>query len=379
MEPGPDSVSGTLVVLNTGSTTVKYGVFGCAAGADPVRREAGSFPRSGDDPVGRVVAEVERLPGPLLGMAHRVVHGGAELTRPVVVDDRVEALIDSLSSLAPLHNPANLDGVRRMRTAFPTTPQVAVFDTAFHASMPESAWRYAIPPDVADPLLVRRYGFHGTSCASALHATAAHLGRPVDQLDLVVAHIGGGVSVTAVRQGRSVDTTMGMTPVEGAVMGSRSGDLDPAAVLSLVEHGRSPAQVRDLLFLGSGLQGLAGAADLRDVRRRADAGDQRSQVAVDVYTHRLRRCLGAMLAQLPRLDAVVFTGGVGEHDARLRGEVLAPLAHLGFRIDAVRNHAARGAATPLSISPEGSALPVLVVPADEEQEIARQAWALLDV
>lgn len=369
-----------LVVINTGSATLKYAFFDCTAGAAPVRRGGGSVERSpGDDhPVGQVIAEVGRLPGRLVGVAHRVVHGGAELTRPVVVDDRVTTVIDALAVLAPLHNPANLDGVVRMRAAFPAVPQVVVFDTAFHATLPEQAWRYALPPDVADPLHVRRFGFHGTSCSSVLRATAEHLRRSADQLDLVVVHVGGGVSVTAIHEGRSVDTTMGMTPTEGAVMGTRCGDLDPAAVLALVERGgRSPADVLELLTRRSGLIGMAGSADLREVRARADAGDETCRVAVAVYAHRLRRCVGAMLAQLPGLDAVVFTGGVGEHDARLRHEVLAPLAHLGIRVDATRNANTNGSSRAATISPAGEAVQVLVMPADEEREIARQAWELL--
>jgi acetate kinase len=368
-----------LVVLNTGSSTVKYAVFDAEPASGRLsHRSRETVSGALEDAFGQIAAHLDELPGIILGVAHRVVHGGADLTEPVVVDAHVEAAIERLSVLAPLHNPANLDGIRRMSERWPRVPQLAVFDTAFHATMPDAAVRYAIPPAIAERLGIRRFGFQGTSCSFVSRAAARHLARPVEGLDMVIAHIGSGVSVTAVHHGRSVDTTMGMTPLGGAVMATRSGDLDPAAVLALVDKGdmTAPAAL-ELLTTRSGLLGMCGSSDIRDVRSRATAGDEACARALGVYVHRLRRSVGAMIAQLPALDAVVFTAGVGEHDAALREEVLSPLAHFGVRVDPGRNASVGPPASAATISPDGATTAVLVVPTDEELEIARQVLPLL--
>ncbi|GGA69867.1 acetate kinase [Pseudoclavibacter endophyticus] len=305
-------------------------------------------------------------------VGHRVVHGGRRFDGPAIVTDRVERDIEELEPLAPLHNPANLEGIRAARTAFPDLPHVAVFDTAFHASIPEAAATYAIDREVAARHRVRRYGFHGTSHAYVANQTAAFLGRPIDEIDTIVLHIGNGASACAVRGGRSIDTSMGMTPLEGLVMGTRSGDIDPAVLVHLHHHaGMSFDELDDFLNRRSGLLGLAGSSDLRDVLRAADRGDADARLAIDVYVHRIRRYLGAYLVGLGGADAIAFTAGVGENAAPIRRLVVADLEWLGIELDAERNASpARGTRV---ISTDASRTAVLVVPTNEELEIAQQS------
>ncbi len=304
----------------------------------------------------------------LVGVGHRVVQGGTRYTAPTVVDDGVERGIDELSALAPLHNPPQLAAIRALRAALPGVPQVAVFDTAFHATIPARASTYAIDADVAARYGLRKYGFHGTSVQVVTKRAAAFLGVPVERADLVVAHVGNGVSVTAVQGGRSVDTTMGLTPLAGAVMGTRSGDVDPAIVMTLVrEAGMSAQDVDDLLNRRSGLLGLTGDGDVRAVQARARAGDERARLAMEVYCYRLSAAVGSFLALVADVRSVVFTAGVGENDAAVRAAVCAPLAHLGVVVDDALNDAARGPSEAVSIGER-----VAVVPTDEEAEIADQ-------
>ncbi len=302
-------------------------------------------------------------------VGHRVVHGGARFSAPVVVDDDVEAAIEELATLAPLHNPPGLEGIRAARTAFPDVPQVAVFDTAFHATMPPEASTYAIDADVAARYGVRRYGFHGTSHEYVSHVAGQVLGRPRGKL--IVLHLGNGASACAVDDGRSVATSMGLTPMEGLVMGTRGGDLDPGVLLHLTRAGFGPDELDDLLNRRSGLAGLTGTADLRDVLAAAAAGDERAELALRVYAHRVRGYVGAYLAHLGGLDGLVFTAGVGENSPEMRARVVDGLGHLGLVVDPVRNSSPdRGVR---AISPAGAGVPVLVVPTDEELQIARHA------
>ena len=310
----------------------------------------------------------------LVAVGHRVVHGGSAFRRPVVVTDEVIDVIEQMSPLAPLHNPAGLLGIRVMRDLLPDVPQVAVFDTAFHATMPPEAYTYAIPVDVARVQQIRRYGFHGSSYAYVTRRAAAFLGVPEDRVNLIICHLGNGASMAAVRDGRSIDTTMGMTPLEGLVMGTRSGDIDPGVLFHLMDHaGMTPAEVDRMLNKGSGLKGLAGHQDMREVRARADAGDQEARLALDVYAYRIRAYIGAYLALLPRLDALVFTAGIGENDVELRREVCEPLGHLGLHLDATRNQADQRGTR--AIDDGTGATRILVVPTNEEAEIAREAAA----
>ena len=308
---------------------------------------------------------------PPVAVGHRVVHGGARFFEPTLVTPLVEINIDELSALAPLHNPGALQGIRAARSAFPDLPHVAVFDTAFHQTMPPAAFTYAIDREVAERYRIRKYGFHGTSHKFVSEAAAAFLGRPLAELRQIVFHLGNGASVTAIDGGRSVDTSMGLTPLEGLVMGTRSGDLDPAVVFQLERRAEMPiGDIDALLNKRSGLLGLAGVSDMRDIRAGVEAGDERAMLAWDVYIHRLRAYAGAYLAQLGGADVISFTAGVGENVPAVRAEALATLGFAGVEVDPARNEA-RERATRV-ISTDASRVTVLVVPTDEELEIARQ-------
>ena len=372
-----------VLVLNAGSSSLKYQLLDMD---DRSVTASGLVERIGEAQVpdhgaalAQVLADLEGaglLTDPPVAVGHRVVHGGDRFSGPTVVDDAVLDQVRALVPLAPLHNPANIAGIEVARSRYPDVPQVAVFDTAFHATMPPAAWRYALPRELADRLGIRRYGFHGTSHAYVARGAAAHLGRSPDTLNLVTLHLGNGCSAAAVAGGRSVDTSMGLTPLGGLVMGTRSGDLDPGVVAHLHRVGGLDIEEIDtLLNKQSGMKGLAGANDLREVHARADAGDADAAEALEVFCYRIRCTVGAYAAALGRLDAVVFTAGVGENDADVRARVGAGLAVFGVRIDAARNAARSRAAR--TISTDDSAVAVLVVPTNEELEIAEQALAVV--
>ncbi|MDT0180330.1 acetate kinase [Microbacterium sp. ARD31] len=312
---------------------------------------------------------------PPIAVGHRVVHGGARFFEPTPVTPLVEINIDELSVLAPLHNPANLAGIAAARKAFPDVPHVAVFDTAFHQSLPPAAYTYAIDAELAASHRIRRYGFHGTSHKFVSETAAAHVGRPLDQLRQIVFHLGNGASVTAVDGGRSVETSMGLTPLEGLVMGTRSGDVDPAVLFHLSRRaGMSIDDLDTLLNKRSGLQGLAGVSDMRDIEAGVERGDAAAALAFDVYIHRLRAYAGAYLAQLGGVDVISFTAGVGENSARVRAAAVETLGFAGVELDPQRNQAKeRGVRR---ISTDDSGVVVLVVPTNEELEIARQTLAV---
>ncbi|MCF3134633.1 acetate kinase [Streptomyces olivochromogenes] len=393
-----------VLVLNSGSSSVKYQLLDMR---DRSRLAVGLVERIGeqtsrlkhtcltsgrtrevDGPIADHDAALKAIGGELnedgLGLdspelaaiGHRVVHGGMFFTEPTVVDDSVLAEIERLIPVAPLHNPANLTGIRTARALRPDLPQVAVFDTAFHTTMPESAARYAIDPKVADRYRVRRYGFHGTSHAYVSRATAELLGKAPQEVNVIVLHLGNGASAAAIRGGRCVDTSMGLTPLEGLVMGTRSGDLDPAVIFHLQRvGGMSMDEIDTLLNKGSGLFGLCGDNDMREIGRRIDEGDEAARLAFDIYIHRLKKYIGAYYAVLGRVDAVVFTAGVGENASPVREAALAGLEELGLAVDAGLN-AVRGD-RPRLISPENARVAVAVVPTDEELEIATQTYALV--
>ncbi|MGW4884542.1 acetate kinase [Streptomyces murinus] len=312
----------------------------------------------------------------LLAIGHRVVHGGMFFTEPTVIDDGVITEIERLIPVAPLHNPANLTGIRTARALRPDLPQVAVFDTAFHTTMPESSARYAIDPRLADRYRVRRYGFHGTSHAYVSRETARLLGKDPAEVNVIVLHLGNGASASAVERGRCVDTSMGLTPLEGLVMGTRSGDLDPAVIFHLARvGGMSMDEIDTLLNKRSGLFGLCGDNDMREIRRRIDEGDQEAALAFDIYIHRLKKYIGAYYAVLGKVDAIVFTAGVGENAAPVRQAAIAGLEGLGAAVDPELN-SVRGDGARL-ISPASARVAVAVVPTDEELEIATQTYALV--
>ncbi len=311
----------------------------------------------------------------LSAVGHRVVMGGTEFSMPTVIDDGVEATIEALSPLAPLHNPANLAGIRVARGAIPHLPHVAVFDTAFFRALPEEATTYAIDQQVAAEHGIRRYGFHGTSHRYVSTRVAELTGR--NDLRQIVLHLGNGASASAIVAGHPVATSMGLTPLEGLVMGTRSGDLDPAIVVFLQRQaGMSADEVDTLLNRRSGLAGLAGHSDMRDVRTAAEAGDAAARLALDVYVRRTKHYIGAYAATMGGLDAVTFTAGVGENDAALRAHVAEGLGFLGIDVDPARNAIDSGERV---ISPEGSAATALVVPTDEELAIARETLDVIDI
>ncbi|MEU9010545.1 acetate kinase [Streptomyces sp. NPDC048479] len=312
----------------------------------------------------------------LAAVGHRVVHGGLKFTEPTLITDEVLAEVERLIPVAPLHNPANVTGIRTAQALRPDLPQVAVFDTAFHSTMPESAARYAIDVETADAHRIRRYGFHGTSHAYVSRRTAALLGKDPSEVNVIVLHLGNGASASAVAGGRCVDTSMGLTPLEGLVMGTRSGDIDPAVTFHLKRvAGMSADEIDELLNKKSGLVGLCGDNDMREIRRRIDEGDERAQLAFDIYIHRLKKYIGAYYAILGRVDAIAFTAGVGENAAPVREAAVAGLEELGLTLDpelnAVRSEEAR------IVSTAHARVVVAVVPTDEELEIAQQTFALV--
>jgi len=313
----------------------------------------------------------------LVAVGHRVVHGGRRFTEPVVVDDDVVSALRTLSPLAPLHNPANIEGIVRAQAAFPGIPHVAVFDTGFHRTLTPEAYTYAVPRSWRDEHHVRRYGFHGSSYAWVSRRTAQLLGREPEDVRMVVLHLGNGASACAVDGGRSVETSMGLSPAEGLVMGTRSGDVDPALGGYLARVAGLSAQDYDrALNRESGLLGLSGVSDFRTLEELLEAGDGDARLAFDVTVHRLRKYVGAYAAVLGRLDALAFTGGIGERSPVLRTAVVDGLGVLGLRLDASANE--EGPAERRVSSAESSA-PVWVVPTDEEREIARATLTVIGV
>jgi acetate kinase len=312
----------------------------------------------------------------LFCVGHRVVHGGELFREPAVVDDAVVAAIRSLIPLAPLHNPSNLLGIEAARLRFPGIPQVAVFDTAFHHTLPPAAYRYALPRELYEQHQVRRYGFHGSSHAHVAREAALFLGRPLEALNLITLHLGNGASAAAIRGGRSIDTSMGMTPLEGLVMGTRSGDLDPAIPFYLIRQlALPPEKVENLLNKESGLKGVCGFSDMREIQQRAGEGDEQAALAFEMFCYRVRKYIGAYLAVLGRLDAIVFTGGIGENSGAVRSAVCGGVRHLGITVDERKNGSAAGKAA--EIQEDGAPVKVLVVRTNEELEIALQAEAVI--
>lgn len=364
-----------ILVLNAGSSTLKYRLFPGSGPANGGTVERIGEPGAVADHAAAVHHVLDRLSGKEIGaVGHRIVHGGTRFREPVLVDDEVLQGIRDVSVLAPLHNPAGVAGIEAARRALPGVPQVAVFDTAFHATLPDAAATYALDGDLARRYGIRRYGFHGISVEWVAAGTARLLGRPLGELNLIVLHLGNGASATAVAGGRSVETSMGMTPLEGLVMGTRTGDLDPAVTFHLTRAGIAPTDIEDAYQHRSGLAGLCGDNDVRKVTERDAAGDPAARLALDVYCHRIRKYVGAYHAVLGRLDAITFTAGVGEHSAPVRERSLAGLAPLGIAVDPYRNRAGYPARV---VSPDGTRVAVCVVPTDEERAIAEAVTGLV--
>jgi acetate kinase len=312
----------------------------------------------------------------LAGIGHRVVHGGEAFKQPTLIDDTVIATIRELIPLAPLHNPANLVGIEVARGAAPEVPQVAVFDTAFHQSIPPHAFHYALPRALYSEHRVRRYGFHGTSHAYVAEQAARFLAQPLASLNLITLHLGNGASVTAVESGRSIDTSMGLTPLEGLIMGTRCGDIDPAIIFYLGrETGRSIEAIDQLLNKESGLKGLCGFNDMREITRLARESDTDARLAIDMVCYRIRKYIGAYYAALGRLDALVFTGGVGENAVDIREGACRGLQPMGIDLDPDRN--ADPSRKTRAIHSDQSRVKILVIPTNEELKIADETRLLL--
>lgn len=378
------ATSGLVLVLNSGSSSIKFQL------VDPV---AGTAPLSGlveqigepDSPVVDHAAGLRLIHRQLIdsgidlaavrAVGHRVVHGGNLFSAPTLITDEVVAEVARLSELAPLHNPANVVGIEVARKDFPAVPHVAVFDTGFFHSLPAAAASYAMDHDIAAHYGIRRYGFHGTSHEYVSGEVAALLDRDPGDLNVIVLHLGNGASASAVRGGVAVETSMGLTPLEGLVMGTRSGDIDPGVLFHLNRTaGLGVDELDELLNRRSGLKGLCGVNDFRELLELRGAGGARGEAAAlayDVYIHRLRKYVGAYLAVLGRVDAIAFTAGVGENAPSVREDALAGLDGLGIVVDAERNRSGKGARI---ISTEASPTTVLVVPTNEELAIARAAW-----
>ena len=309
-------------------------------------------------------------------VGHRVVHGGEQFTGSVLIDDQVIASIERVADLAPLHNPPNLTGIQAAMNALPGIPQVACFDTAFHATIPQVACIYALPYDLYEKFGIRRYGFHGTSHRYVARRAAQLLGRSKYEINCITAQLGNGCSITAVRNGRSVDTSMGLTPLEGLVMGTRSGDIDPAILFYLADHGYDIASLNTLCNSQSGLLGLSGESnDMRTLGKKAKAGDRRAQLAIDIFCYRIKKYIGMYSAVLGQVDAVVFTGGIGENAADVRAAACGGLEQLGIVIDAELNHQTVGRKEGVITAPD-SKVTVLVIPSDEEAAIATDTYEI---
>jgi acetate kinase len=384
-----DQTARPVLVLNAGSSSLKYQLLVPESGEVTATGVIERIGESGSDVADHAAAlrtmrarlvedgiDLDALQ--LRAVGHRVVHGGPDFSEPVVIDDDVVARIKALSPLAPLHNPAAVTGIEAARSLF-AVPHVAVFDTAFFSTLPLEASTYALPRELAQKHSIRRYGFHGTSHQFVSQATAELLGRPVEELNQIVLHLGNGCSASAIRGGVAIETSMGLTPLQGLVMGTRSGDVDPGLHAFLARQvGLSIDEIDTVLNKQSGLLGLSGVNDFRELGKRVDAGDEAASLAFDIFVHRLKHYVGAYLAHLGRIDALVFTAGVGQNSLRVRAALADGLDGLGIAVDPERNEVDGGCFSQAAvISPDGSPVVVAVVPTNEELAIARQTADLV--
>ena len=391
-----------ILVINSGSSSIKYQLFDMtdqsvlASGVmEQIGESASRLTHHTRDPKGEMEEIIKAEPvadhqqgfqlietvlsesgavqdnKELFGIGHRVVHGGEEFKDPTLIDKKVIDTIRRLIPLAPLHNPANLLGIEVAMQSAPQVPQVAVFDTAFHQSIPVHAFRYAIPQDLYEAHHVRRYGFHGTSHHYVAKQAAKIMNRPLNGLNLITLHLGNGASATAVKAGISVDTSMGMTPLEGLIMGTRSGDIDPAIIFYLKRKGGlAKDEVESILNKDSGLKGICGVNDMRQIEELARNGNSLAQLAIQMVCYRIKKYIGAYHAVLGRLDGLVFTAGIGEKSSLIRAGACRELSHLGIEVDPVKND--RRSKEAFEIQTESSTVKVLVIPTNEELEIAEQ-------
>ncbi|MGD9078948.1 MAG: acetate kinase [Desulfobacterales bacterium] len=391
-----------VLVINSGSSSIKYRLFDMtdktvlASGVmeqigeaesrlthytrnrkgemeEIVNSESVADHQAGFQLIGTIMGESGALQdtAELSGIGHRVVHGGEEFKEPTLIDENVIDTIRRLSPLAPLHNPANLLGIEVAMQSAPQVPQIAVFDTAFHQSIPIHAFRYAIPQDLYEAHQVRRYGFHGTSHAYVTKQAAKVLGQPLNALNLITLHLGNGASAAAVKGGKSIDTSMGMTPLEGLIMGTRCGDIDPAIIFYLKRKtGLARDAVEAILNKDSGLKGICGVNDMRKIEKLARSDNSQAQLAIDMVCYRIKKYVGAYYAVLGRLDALVFTAGIGEKSSLIRAGACQGLSHMGIEVDPERNNQKSKKA--FEIQKGDSSIKVLVIPTNEELEIAEQ-------
>jgi len=365
-----------ILVLNAGSSSLKYKLF-----KDLKELTSGQIEHIGEDSGVKnhyeALLQVEKeltFRGQMSfkeldAIGHRVVHGGEKFTQPVKIDDNVIETIKEVSSLAPLHNPANLQGILMMRELLPNTPQVAVFDTAFHQTMEPEAYLYAIPYELYEKYGIRRYGFHGTSHAFVAKKASEILNIPLKELNLITLHLGNGASACAIKDGKSIETSMGFTPLEGLVMGTRSGDIDPEIPIFLQRVGMEADTV---LNKQSGLKGICGQNDMREVEELALKGDEKAKLAIKIFVHRVKEYIGAYVALLGRVDAIIFTAGVGEHSSLVRSLVCDGLESMGMVIDREKNEKNE----PI-FSTDDSVVKLMVIPTNEELEIACQTEMVL--
>jgi acetate kinase len=399
-----------ILVINTGSSSIKYKLFDVeqprliASGvAEKIGEDTCILTHKSASPDGewKETVEQSRIPDhdtglkriadlladPRFGVVknkseisaigHRVVHGGESFRVPTVIDEKVIAAIRENIPLAPLHNPANLVGIRVAKKMFPGTQQVAVFDTAFHQTLPLEAFLYAVPLELYEKHKVRRYGFHGTSHAYVAERAAAYLGRDLETLNMITLHLGNGASMAAIEKGKSIDTTMGMTPLAGLVMGTRSGDVDPALPFFLADNlGMTIKEIDDLLNKRSGLKGICGTNDMREVVGNMERGDKKAELALHLYTYRIRKYIGAYFAALGSLEVLIFTAGVGENSPYIREQCCRGLQKLGILVDPERNN--KPGEGVREISPPGSEVRVLVVPTNEELRIAQETKRVIE-
>ncbi len=397
-----------ILVLNSGSSSIKYSVFEmdellilasgiiekigetqsihqyCLADTDGKTQESTIAQLVPDHQQGlaKIIqflqkSAVIQQASDLAAIGHRVVHGGEKFHQPTLIDKTILMELRKMIPLAPLHNPANLTGIQEAMKFAKNIPQVAVFDTAFHQSIPAHAFLYAIPKELYEQAGIRRYGFHGTSHHYVAKQAAKFLGKPLRSLNLITLHLGNGGSVTAIKQGKSVDTSMGMTPLEGLIMGTRSGDIDPAIPFYLNKNpGMSCDEINTLLNQQSGLKGICGENDMRTIHAMADTGDKSAQLAIDMYCYRIKKYIGAYCAVLGKVDALVFTGGIGENDEQIRETICAGLSFFGISIDPHKN--AMTSTKIIDIKDKKSTLSVFVIPTDEELEIAMQTMMCIE-
>lgn len=392
-------MSQRILLLNCGSSSIKYQLLDPGVGSPEavgiVQRiglDMGTITHEvGDDEIHEerafadhtegVAAVVKMFEdhGPSLegvvAVGHRTVHGGSTFVESTLIDDVVVDKLVELSDLAPLHNPPGIAGINAAKAVLPEVPHVAIFDTAFFSTLPPAAYTYAIDHDTAQRLNVRKYGFHGTSHSYVSKKAAEFLGKPLEELKTIVCHLGNGASISAVDGGVAVDTSMGLTPLQGLVMGTRSGDVDPGLHKYLVGSGMSIDEVDTLLNKKSGMGGLCGHTDMRDVQAAIEAGDEQAKLALDVYVHRLVSYIGSYIAILGGVDALVFTAGVGENAGHVRGPVIRRLQGLGFELDEDAN--AKRSKEPREISTPDSKVRVLVVPTNEELAMAQETLAVI--